>query len=122
MAQEITVSKLTKEISEKLSLVHNLNKVYVGIREETDPDNFIQQERPHKIIPIAYGKPKVIAEAQKSISASLSKQNFYEVKMISDCDENSNMLYIFLDIDTEHNYDINDLDDDDDFTDTYTLI
>ena len=122
MAQEITVSKLTKEISEKLSLVHNLNKVYVGIREETDPDNFIQQERPQKIIPIAYGKPKVIAEAQKSISASLSKQNFYEVKMISDCDENSNMLYIFLDIDTEHNYDINDLDDDDDFTDTYTLI
>ena len=50
------------------------------------------------------------------------QQNFYEVKMISDCDENSNMLYIFLDIDTEHNYDINDLDDDDDFTDTYTLI
>ena len=123
MAQVVTVSELFVKLKERLSLVHNLKKVYVGKMFVENPENYVEQNLPFSKIPIAYGEPKVIADAKNTLVNLFAEERSYTVEPYKQEEMESNMLFVILDIDIEKNYySINDLDDSILLSEPFTLI
>ena len=121
MAQVITVPELYVKLKERLSLVHNLKKVYVGKMYVENSDNYVEHNLPFSEIPIAYGEPRVIADAKKTLVNLFAEEKSYTVEAHQQKEAVSNMLYVILDIDAKSNYCIDDLDDDILFSEPFSL-
>lgn len=121
MPIEITYQQLVAEVTPKLSGIHNLKTVFVGICQQ-NPETFIEEEKPCKKIPIAYGEYEAINSGLEAFLASAESNECYTIKKDAYSKTEGNMLYIILDIDTSSNYSIDDLFDDDIVTEPYTLI
>lgn len=86
-----------------------------------NPDNYVEHNQPFSEIPIAYGEPKVIADAKNALVNLFAKEKSYTVETHQQEEKESNMLYVILDIDTEYKYCIDDLDDSILFSEPFTL-
>ena len=118
MVQAIKAHELAELLVKKLERVTNLKSVSIGI----ESGNLEEWAMPDKI-PIASGQNEIIIKGMSTIISNIKNNKCgYTVRQDPNCKKEGNILYIRLEIETNNDYSINNLDDDDLFDEPFTLL
>jgi hypothetical protein len=123
MAKEITTASLFIELKKRLVFVQNLKSVYIGKMAIGNFNDFHEDDYQPRRIPIALGEPELVDSCRKTLIELFAKEKLqYSFDTYPVGTAGDNMLFLVLDVDTSNNYSIDDLDDDDLFSEPFTLI
>ena len=121
--QEITIDSLFDVFVERFALVHNLKAVYIGQMVVENIEAFKEDDYQPKRKAVGVGVPALVTEFRSELIERFKKIDIdYRVGSASGNEVEGNMLYVVLEIDTSHDYSIDDLYDENLFDIPYTLI